>query len=260
MEKVLSTIFILLLIRFFWVYWVRPLFVDEEEERQQRRQRQYRNAAAARQRFITILMALIARIAKADGRITESEIAYVERLFHEYALSEEECAMAKASFIAAKDDPNAFEDALARFNVSRFSFEVRFATFSTLIGVARIDGGKISSAKRELLWRAAAVFGLPRPLVEHLLGETTYYSYYQRQSSSSSSSSSASSALTRERDLELLGLGPSATAADIKRAYRQKVKELHPDRLQAQGLPASMIGEATTRMSAINAAYARLTR
>jgi DnaJ like chaperone protein len=60
--------------------------------------------------------------------------------------------------------------------------------------------------------------------------------------------------------LALLGLSSNASQETIKKAYRQKVKELHPDRLQAQGLPEAMLQEATNRMAAINAAYDRLTK
>ena len=66
------------------------------------------------------------------------------------------------------------------------------------------------------------------------------------------------SAPSRAQDLALLGLPATATDDDIKRAYRRKVKELHPDRLQAQGLPEAMLRQASERMAAINAAYARL--
>jgi DnaJ like chaperone protein len=258
MVKLLNIIFIFLFIRFIWVYWIRPLFVDEAEEQRQRQFRQAQQVRAARQRYVSILMPLVARIAKADGVISVAEIDFIEGIFKNMGLDEEERATAIAIFKRAKDDPSIFEDALAHFNLWHYSFEARYATFHTLVNIARIDGGKITPAKSELLFRVAAVFGLPRPLVNMLMGQMSgaQYDGYQYRYSQPRQAPVHS----REEDLALLGLTSNATAAEIKRAYRQKVKELHPDRLQAQGLPEPMIKEATQRISEINAAYDRLTR
>lgn len=55
---------------------------------------------------------------------------------------------------------------------------------------------------------------------------------------------------------ELLGLSPSATAADIKAAYRKRIKECHPDHFAAMDDPAKALAERWTK--ALNAAYATL--
>ena len=46
--------------------------------------------------------------------------------------------------------------------------------------------------------------------------------------------------------------------ADLKRLYRKRVSESHPDREIARGLPAEAIRIATERLAAINAAWARI--
>ena len=55
-----------------------------------------------------------------------------------------------------------------------------------------------------------------------------------------------------------LGIPPSATFEEAKKAYREKAKQYHPDRLRAQGLPDGMIAKATERMAEINAAWDRI--
>ena len=56
----------------------------------------------------------------------------------------------------------------------------------------------------------------------------------------------------------ILGLPDTATADEIKARWRHLVRENHPDRAMAQGLPAEFISIATAKLSRINAAYEKL--
>lgn len=49
------------------------------------------------------------------------------------------------------------------------------------------------------------------------------------QSASGGSPKRASTAMSREEALEVLGLGPSASEAEIREAYHKLIKKLHPD-------------------------------
>ena len=55
---------------------------------------------------------------------------------------------------------------------------------------------------------------------------------------------------------EILGLSPSASALQIKAAYRKRVKECHPDLFAGMDQQARDLAERWTR--ALNAAYATL--
>jgi curved DNA-binding protein CbpA len=55
---------------------------------------------------------------------------------------------------------------------------------------------------------------------------------------------------------EILGLSATASLAEIKAAYRKRVKECHPDLFAGMDQPAKALAERWTK--ALNAAYAGL--
>ncbi|WP_127142927.1 TerB family tellurite resistance protein [Pelagibacterium montanilacus] len=58
----------------------------------------------------------------------------------------------------------------------------------------------------------------------------------------------------------VLGLIPDATDEELRRTYRRLVAEHHPDRMIAKGVPEELMGLATTKMAAINAAYGEISQ
>jgi DnaJ like chaperone protein len=57
---------------------------------------------------------------------------------------------------------------------------------------------------------------------------------------------------------EILGVAPTASDAEVKRAYRRQMSENHPDKLVARGLPESMLEVAKQKTQAIRAAWERV--
>ena len=52
-----------------------------------------------------------------------------------------------------------------------------------------------------------------------------------------------------------LGITPDSSFEDARKAYREKAKQYHPDRLRAQGLPEGLVEKATQRMAELNSAW-----
>jgi len=58
----------------------------------------------------------------------------------------------------------------------------------------------------------------------------------------------------------VLGIEPSASFDEMRRRYLHLVRENHPDRLAARGVPEEFMAIATERMKSINAAWAMVGR
>jgi DnaJ like chaperone protein len=54
---------------------------------------------------------------------------------------------------------------------------------------------------------------------------------------------------------QALGVAPSCSDRELKRAYRRLMSEHHPDKLMARGVPEAMLKVATEKAQEIQAAY-----
>ncbi len=208
--------------------------------------------------FLTLFVSAVAKLAKADGAVTRSEIKTVEHLFHNLELSQEAIQRAQIIFNQAKDAQYDFDAVIARFANLFPESSLRTLLMTALVQVAVADG-QVSPEERLLLRRACTILRLYPSIVDHLINEFTRGSQRQ-QSNHSNYSSSRPAADTSESNYALLGLKPGVTQDEIKRAYRKKAMELHPDRVQAQGLPPEMVKLASDQLARVNAAYDALTR
>ena len=59
---------------------------------------------------------------------------------------------------------------------------------------------------------------------------------------------------------DVLGVSPDASDEEVKHAYREKVKHLHPDTLRSKGLSEEVIETVTAQMTRVNAAWETIKR
>ncbi|MFV3075829.1 TerB family tellurite resistance protein [Niveispirillum fermenti] len=193
--------------------------------------------------FTVGVIVLSAKMAKADGVVQRAEIDAFKRIFQ---VPEGEMRNVGRLFDAAKRDSAGFEPYARQLAQM---FQDRPAVLEELLAglfhIAAADG-VVHQAELVFLRRVADIFGFPAAEFEQVW----------RQHGAHLEGADEPDADPHA----VLGVARDADFATVKAAYRKLVRENHPDRLIAQGLPQEFIDLAQEKMSALNAAYEKIER
>ncbi len=201
--------------------------------------------------FFTTSFRLLGHIAKADGRISEEEIAGTEALMTRMGLSEAHRKEAIAEFKRGAAADFNLDVELEQF-LQRCGRRPRLtqALLSYLVMVALADG-QIAATEEHILRQVATRLGMPAAVFDRLLGMIRAQASFHQQGGTQQTASPNALHLA----YGALGLTEDASNAEVKRAYRKLISENHPDKLIGQGMPEDMVKMATERSQEIRAAY-----
>jgi len=202
--------------------------------------------------FFETTFLLSGYLAKADGRISKSEIDHTEQLFAQLGLSAGQRQRAIELFRRGSSAGFDLEATVTRFLETcgpRRQLQQMLLLF--LISLAHADQG-IDPAEHAALVRTAGLMGFGAAQLDHLLRMARAQDQFQHR---------AGPVPGRLDDAyAALGVEPTASAAELKRAYRRLMSEHHPDKLIAKGVPEDMIKLATERSQEIQNAYEAIRR
>ncbi len=194
-------------------------------------QKQRRNEAA----FSIALIALSAKMAKADGIVTDDEIEAFSDFFR---FPEEEADKVRMVYQLAQQDVAGFDEYVSKVaKIFEAAPAVLEDVLDCLFHIAVADG-VAHPRELELLESAAKAFDIKGAAYHRL--------------------KAAHLGLDDDDPYLILGVDHGASTGEIKSTYRSLVREHHPDILIARGVPHDLVKIGERRMAAINTAYERI--
>jgi DnaJ like chaperone protein len=223
---------------------------------------QQRRRAPAQGGYIAPLFALIGAVAKADGRVSEQEIAIAERLMARMGLDQNDRRIAIDAFNEGKQP---------EFNATMVIDELRqwvghrrdhaFPVIDVVIETVLAEGSP-SPEKMALLRQLAFALRVSDMELMALMAMKGYAWNAGAGGRAYGGQGNGGGYVPPQRNTQgpdpyaILGIQRDADDRAIKRAYRKLISEHHPDRLG--DLPDDMRRRAESRASEINAAYERI--
>jgi DnaJ like chaperone protein len=184
--------------------------------------------------FTIGMIALGAKMAKADGTVTGDEVKAFGQVFQ---VPEKDRAAVQRVFNLAKQDIAGFESyaqqVAALFVPGSSMLE---SVLDGLFHIAKADGA-VHEDELEFLSRVAEVFGFKKE---------------------SFNSIRARHVVLANDPYDILGVKRDASFESIKKVHRELVRSLHPDKHIADGMPEELVMIATERLARINEAFDRI--
>ncbi len=205
--------------------------------------------------FFAAVFTIAGHLAKADGRISEEEIAGAEKLIAEFGLSGAKRDEAIALFKRGAMSDFQLEPQISIFfQHATVQPELRGVLLEYLVTFALADG-VIHPAEAEILQRVAQYLGFNRAQFLQFLDMLQAQQSFHRRDYGADKRSSRDALADAYR---ALGVASDASDAEVKKAYRKLMSQHHPDKLIAQGVPPDMIKLATEKTQEIQAAYEQI--
>lgn len=200
-----------------------------------------------KQSELGLFIALVAKVAKADGRVQELEAQLIGMMFDDISKvfdeKEKTRTIMKEIFNEEKqkdDDTKEIAQALNKLLGRGMHKRKQFVGF--LIQLAFVDNG-ISAEEEKVLREIVQELNISSNEYENIVNNFKNKMKNKQQTMSPSEA------------YKILGVNESDDMNTIKKAYRKLVREYHPDIISSQDKDETYIEEATAKTQEINQAY-----
>ena len=184
--------------------------------------------------YFISLFSILGKMSKIDGLVSRSEIDVVQGFIDGLTMEERQKQFARQVFNEAKNSPYAIEDfadQLYRAIQNQPALVVSF--FDLLFKIAAADG-RLHPAEENALKSIKLIFRLSDRQYDDIKAV-----YFQEL----------------DKHYKMLNCTPDSSIDEIKSNYKKLVKDFHPDKIIAKGLPEEFIEFAEGRFREIQESY-----
>ena len=196
-----------------------------------------------------LLIAMMAKVAKADGHICQLEAELLSHTFTDISLvfsnNEEIREELKSIYSFQKESfDNTLEIANKYYKLTSSDYSKRLKVMEYLLNLAFIDGD-FSNTEQMIIEDIANALKIKSNDLNNIINKFKEY-YSQKQESSK---------MDIQNAYKILEVDENISDSELKKVYRTLVKKYHPDIITGQGAKQSIIDEATKKLQEINEAY-----
>lgn len=191
---------------------------------------------------VEFLFLWLGHLAKADGRVSEGDVAAAEQLMHRLQLDDAGRAGAIRAFQRGRAGRLDIVGEVSAFRRVASPQPPELADMLRALADYARNDGRMTPAERGLIERLGSAFGMSREAVAAQIAERAV----------------GPAPLPLDDCYRMLGLAPSVSDHELTRAWRRLLAQHHPDKLQGQGADEAALKAADARTRELRAAYERI--
>lgn len=210
--------------------------------------------------FFTATFSVMGFLAKVDGRVSEDEIGLARSVMDQMQLNADQKQAAIHLFNAGKQSDFPLHDALDQFRRECRGRRNLLQMFLEILIATAMADGKMDPREYDNLRIISVGVGFSETMLEQIVAMVEAQQHFASDAGNRSGgyrTASASKATSADA-YAVLGVAPSASDAEIKKAYRRLMSQHHPDKLVSKGLPEEMMELAKQKTQEIRAAYEQI--
>lgn len=199
--------------------------------------------------FFTACFSVMGYLAKADGKVSQSEIKMAENIMAQMSLDSDQRKTAIELFNRGKQADFPLDEILLQFKQECHRRTNLLQMFLEVLIATAFADNSLDNAEHQALKYIAENIGFSSHQLEQLIGMVGAQQQSSRQTSRNTSQPSLSNSYA------ILGVDKDISDSALKKTYRRLMSQHHPDKLVAKGLPEEMIKLANEKTGEIKSAY-----